>query len=289
MAITSSSNSDSISYRRLIGIRGGKDKKDKKKKELEEAVIDEAEDGIDDDLMEDDMGDDDVEGGGQQLEFVKSITDMWDKTPPITQIYIGSSIGITLASMLLNKNNWPDLLHLDWKPVLTGLQIWRPFTAFLFFGPFGLNYILTIQFVWTYMAQLEKLNYNKPEEFFMMIMFGITALLGGYSVLGLSPKFLGHNLSTYLVYIWARIFEGTDVNVMDLLVLRAELLPWFFCAQTLVLEGEFPFADILGIVVGHLFHYLMKKKLLIAPSFVKNMFTTDSMKRTYGKFKEDFE
>ena len=237
--------------------------------------------------MGDDMGD--VEGGGQQMEFIKSFTDMWDKTPPITQIYIGSSIGVTLASMLLNKNTWPDLLHLDWKPVLTGLQIWRPFTAFLFFGPFGLNYILTIHFVWTYMAQLEKLNYNKPEEFFMMIMFGIVALLGGYSILGLSPKFLGHNLSTYLVYIWARIFEGTDVNVMDLLVLRAELLPWFFCAQTLVLEGEFPFADLLGIVVGHLFHYLMKKKWLTAPSFVKSMFTTDSMKKTYGKFKEDFE
>ena len=33
------------------------------------------------------------------------------------------------------------------------------------FGPIGLNYILAIHFVWNYMAQLEKLNYNKPEEF----------------------------------------------------------------------------------------------------------------------------
>ena len=33
----------------------------------------------------------------------------------------------------------------------------------------------------------------------------------------------------------------------------------------------------------------MKKKWLVAPSFVKNIFTSDNMKKTYGKFKEDFE
>ena len=82
------------------------------------------------------------------------------------------------------------------------------------------------------------------------------------SLCRLSPQFLGHNLSTFLVYIWARIFEGTDVNVMDLFVTKSELLPWFFCLQTLILEGELPVADFLGIVVGHLYHYLSKRKLL---------------------------
>ena len=64
------------------------------------------------------------------------------------------------------------MLNLNWNAVVTKLQLWRPLTAFLFFGPLGLNYILTIQFVWTYMAQLEKLHYNKPAEFFMMLAFG---------------------------------------------------------------------------------------------------------------------
>ena len=242
----------------------------------------------------DDEGDEGVDegaglGDGQQNQMLASVGDMWIKTPPMTQIYVGSSLFATLAAFLLNKNAWPEFLNLDWGAVLTKFQFWRPFTSFLFFGPLGLNYLLTIHFVWTYMAQLEKLNYKKPEEFFVMMVFGALSLLTGYTLTGLSPKFLGHNLSTFLVYIWARIFEGTDVNVMDLFFLKAELLPWFFSAQTLILEGEVPFADLLGIVVGHLYHYLTKNNILKVPDAVKGLFASPSLKARYESFKGDFE
>jgi Derlin-2/3 len=138
---------------------------------------------------------------------------------------------------------------------------------------------------------LEKLHYNKPAEFFMLLIFGAVTLMGLYTTLGLSTQFLGHNLSTFLVYIWARTFEGTDVNVMDLFVLKAEILPWFFCAQTYLLEGEFPFADLLGIVVGHLYHYIFLEKKLVSfvPAPVKSFFDSDTMKKKYERFKGDFE
>ena len=263
-----------LSINRLIKLKGGSKEDD---------------DTYDEDYDEDDFNEDDFsDSNTNRNQMVSSVTDMWTKTPPITQIYVGASIGITLASWMFNKNVFPDIFNLKWSSVLTG-QIWRPFTAFLFYGPFGLNYILTIQFVWTYMAQLEKLNYNQPDEFLVMMVFGAITLMIGYSLLGLSPKFLGHNLSTFLVYIWARVFEGTDVNVMDLFLLRAELLPWFFCAQTMVLEGEIPFADILGIVVGHIYHYLSQKKILKSPSALKAYFNSGDMVKKYAKFKDDFE
>ena len=141
----------------------------------------------------------------------------------------------------------------------------------------------------TYMSQLEKLNYNKPEDFLVMMVFGAVSLMFGYLGLGLSPKFLGHNLSTYLVYIWAKTFEGTDVNVMDLFLLKSEILPYFFLAQTRICEGEFPFADILGIVFGHLYYYMSSKKLLVAPDIVKNYFESELIKKKYAVFKDDFE
>jgi hypothetical protein len=70
-----------------------------------------------------------------------------------------------------------------------------------------------------------------------MLLFGGFALISLYSLLGISTKFLGHNLATYLVYIWSRVFEGSDVNFMDILTLKSEMLPWFFCAQTFLLVG----------------------------------------------------
>lgn len=253
----------------------------------EKATVEQVEDDDEDDV-EDEI---DLHETNRQSQILTAATDMWNKTPPITQIYVGSSIVISLLAMLLNNNQWPAFLDLEWKSVLTKFQLWRPISAFLFFGQFGLNYLLTIQFVWTYMAQLEKLNYGSPVDFFMMLIFGAVSLLTGYSATGLSTKYLGHNLTTFLVYIWARKFEGTDVNVIDLFVLKAELLPYFFCAQTLICEGEMPFADLLGIVVGHGYHYAKKNGFieLVTPIFVRSFFESEAIKRQYAKFKDDFE
>ena len=278
----------------MLLLKGGANKKTEKKTDSIEAMKkDEKANGNGeegDDTDEDFDMDEDEGPTGQQNHALSSVTGMWAKTPPITQIYVGSSIVLTLLAFGLNKNVWPEIFNLDWKSVVTGFQFWRPFTAFLFFGPFGLNYILTIQFVWTYMAQLEKLHFNKPAEFFMLLVFGALTLMAGYAGIGLSTQFLGHNLSTFLVYIWARTFEGTDVNVMDLFNLKAEMLPWFFCAQTFLLEGEIPWADFLGIVVGHLYHYIfLEKKIGFVPQVVKDFFASEAMQREYAKFKDDFE
>lgn len=268
-----------LMQRHFIKLRGGN-----YAEEGEEGMIDDADIDQED---ENNAVDDQIDG--QQNQMLASIGDLWSKTPPMTQVFVGSSLMCTLLSFMINKNNWPEILNLEWGAVIAKFQFWRPLTAFLFFGPLGLNYLLTIHFVWTYMAQLEKLNYKNPEEFFVMMLFGAVSLLVGYSLTGLSPKFLGHNLSTFLVYIWARIFEGTDVNVMDLFYLKAELLPWFFSAQTLVLEGEVPFADLLGIIIGHLYYYLTKHKVLRVPDAIKTLFSSPALQAKYASYKGDFE
>jgi Derlin-2/3 len=204
--------------------------------------------------------DEDEEGESKMMMFA-SVSDIWIKTPPITQMYLLGSLVLTVLSFGLNKNRWPQLLHFDWKAILTG-QVWRIYTAFLFFGPLDIFYPMTMQFVWQHMSQLEKMNYNKPEDFVILLLFGAVTLISIYSIMGISMKFLGHNLATYLVYIWARVFEGMDVNFMDLVTLKSEMIPWFFCAQTWLLEHEIPFADIIGILVGHIYHYLKEKKKL---------------------------
>lgn len=279
----------SSSASKFLTLRGGKNEKKKTKKKGPVATDVPEDDTIDSQFDEDSTMQELDEDSNSSNQLLSSVGEMWTKTPPVTQIYIAGSVLLSLMVFTLNKNVWPEYLNLDWKKVFTRVELWRPFTAFLFFGPLGMNYLLTIHFVWTYMSQLEKLNFKAPEDFFVLITFGAVTLLPLYSLLGLSTKFLGHNLSTYLVYIWARLFEGTDVNVMDLFLLRAEVLPWFFCAQTFILEGEVPFADLLGIVVGHLYHYLKKRNLLTAPPAVKSFFSTDAMKLKYAKFRDDFE
>ena len=103
-----------------------------------------------------------------------------------------------------------------------GFQRRRPFTGFLYYGPFGLSYLLTIHFVWTYMGTLEKLQFAEPWDFLVMLLFGAASLLAGVGIGGGNARFLGHNLSCFLVYIWARTYEGQEVAVMEFFTIRAE-------------------------------------------------------------------
>lgn len=125
--------------------------------------------------------------------------------------------------------------------------------------------------MWTYMGDLEKLSAAKPENFIVMMGFGAAALMVSYLLLGISPKFLGHNIATYLVYSWSRANEGTGINMMDLFVIQAELIPWLFCLQSLIIDGEFPTADVIGIAVGHLYHYYLARGDLTPPRILKEI------------------
>lgn len=246
--------------------------------------------GLDDgefEATEDDFGDD---------ARLKRLVEAWHKTPPFTKAYLTASACATAMGYLTNTNHeFPNLFLLDWKPILTRLQLWRPITAFLNFGPFGLGYLMTAQFVWTYMATLERLNHDRPYDFWLMILFGCASMIAGYTLMNISPKFLGHNLSTFLVYIWSRYHEGLEVNMFELFNTRAEMLPWFFLAQTFLLEGEFPMLDLLGIMFGHIYHHCKTNDIIRTPKFIVNWYHNGKgyystmIRERYKQISSDFE
>jgi Derlin-2/3 len=283
----------------LLSVRGGARHAD----DSDEEDVDD-EDSDDDvlfDLDDDEdgaFGDDGTAGGMDDRDFAEDNTldraaEAWRKTPPLTKGYLGASVAATVFGYVFNQNQFPSVLLLDWKKVLTG-QVWRLFTSFLNFGPLGLGYVMTAHFVWTYMATLERLNHNKPYDFWIMIMFGQLSMVVGYPLLKLSPGFLGHNLSTFLVYIWSRYHEGIQVSMFDLFTARAEMLPWFFLAQTFLLEGELPVLDFLGIVFGHIYHHCKTVGILRAPTELVNWYKSDSkwairIRELYKPISSDFE
>eukprot|EP00588_Corethron_pennatum_P011654 CAMPEP_0194283630 /NCGR_PEP_ID=MMETSP0169-20130528/25797_1 /TAXON_ID=218684 /ORGANISM="Corethron pennatum, Strain L29A3" /LENGTH=348 /DNA_ID=CAMNT_0039029267 /DNA_START=107 /DNA_END=1153 /DNA_ORIENTATION=- len=269
--------------------RGGSDGEDDFDYE-EDSEIDE--DEFDFDMDED--GFNAVEGDFGEDGTVAMIVEMWRSTPPFTKAYLSAALAASTWGWINHKNQFPPYFTLHWNPVLTKLQIWRPFTAFLNFGPFGFSFFLTGHFVWTYMATLEKLSHSKPYDFWMMIIFGMVSMVVGYAGLRLSPTFLGHNLSTYLVYIWSRMHEGLEVSMMDLFNIRAEMLPWFFIAQTALLEGELPLLDMLGLGFGHIYYHLKTTNILRTPKVLIEWYNGDSgfskhLREQYKTISADFE
>ena len=144
------------------------------------------------------------------------------------------------------------------------------------------------------MSTLERMKFDVPYEFWTMVAFGTTSMVVGYGVLGISPRYLGHNLSTFLVYVWARYHEGMEVNLMELFNLRAELLPWFFLAQTALLEGAPPLLDFLGIAFGHLYYHGSTTGLIRTPNVVKSWYesgggVSEKVRGMYREVGREFE
>jgi len=222
------------------------------------------------------------------------IVEEWKTTPPVTKAYFQASFAATVFGVLTNNNEFPKFLTLEWKPALRGFQLWRLFTSFLNIGPFGMGYLLTAHFVWSYMSTLERMNHNRPFDFWIMLVFGQLCMVIGYPILKMSPRFLGHNLSTFMVYVWGRYHEGTDVNLLGLFNAKAELLPWFFLGQTYLLEGEPPVMDFLGIVFGHIYHHFSKLGILSAPEALVSWYRgksaiAQSIRKLYKPISADFE
>lgn len=212
----------------LHRIRGGSDFEDESSDDEYDSDSEDDDELLDDfDLMEDGAGEDDF---SEESTFDRMIVH-YQKTPPLTKAYLTASAVATGIGFLFNNKEFPSILTLSWNKVLTRGQIWRPFTTFLNFGAIGLGYALTLQFVWTYMGTLERLHHRKPYDFWIMIIFGMLSMVIGYPIMKVNPRFLGHNLSTFLVYVWSRYHEGMDVNLFELFNTRAELLPWFFLLQ----------------------------------------------------------
>ena len=226
---SSTAPSSCQSSSRLILIRGGAAYDDDDEEEEDESDFSDFD--FDDGTFDFDSAigaaDDDFGDEGT----LSQIAEAYRKTPPFTKAYLTASLGAALLGYATNGNDFPTLLQLEWKPILTKMQVWRPLTAFLNFGPLGLGYLLTAHFVWTYMSTLERLNHSRPYDFWLMMLFGSSSMVVGYSIMGLTPRLLGHNLSTFMVYVWSRYHEGLEVNMFELFNTRAELLPWFFLAQ----------------------------------------------------------
>lgn len=279
----------------VVTLRGGASSDD------DDDDDDEEEDFDDDDFDESLFGfEDETAADISERDFAEDTTIdrmklAWERTPPLTKAYMTATFGTTLYGYLMNQNKFPDILTLDWSKVIGKLQVWRLLTSFLNFGPFGIGWFMTAHFVWTYMATLERLCHNRPYDFWIMILFGQLSMVFGYPLLKMSPHFLGHNLSTYLVYIWARHHEGLQVSMFDLFTARAELLPWMFLAQTFLLEGELPVLDALGIAYGHVYYHLQTTGALKAPEALVRWYQESQselavgLRKLYQPISSDFE
>lgn len=110
-----------------------------------------------------------------------------------------------------------------------------------------------VYFLQRYSRLLEESSGRSPAHFSWLLLYAMTSLLLLSPLV--SMPFLGHPLSSTLVYIWSRRNPDTRLSFLGLMVFSAPYLPWVLMGFSLVLHGHVPKDEIMGVVIGHVWYY----------------------------------
>ena len=126
-------------------------------------------------------------------------------------------------------------------------------TTFLYFGPFSLDLLFHVYFQQRYSRLLEESSGRSPAHFSWLLLYSMVCLIAISPLV--SMPFLGHPLSSTLVYIWSRRNPDARLSFLGLLVFTAPYLPWVLMAFSLFMHGSIPRDEIMGVVVGHVWYF----------------------------------
>lgn len=206
--------------------------------------------------------------------------DWFKSLPAITKSYFVAAVGTTLLISIGAIS--PKLLYLDFDLVFSHFQVWRIITCFFFFGTFGMPFVFNIVLLVRYFGKLETEHFVFPDrgrstaDMVSLCSFGVTLMMIVAYVVG-DLYFLGPSLVFMILYIWSRKDPHRAIDFWGF-SLQAWHLPFVLLAMSVVL-GNSPVADIIGILVGHLYHFLVDivpkvyhKELLRTPDLIYQLF-----------------
>lgn len=204
--------------------------------------------------------------------------------PPITKVTMVSTLG-SAACFSFGLVD-PYKLALVFEPLYQRFEIWRLLTNAVFLGGFGMSFVFNFfMLVQTYQrleAEYYRGNRGTAELVFVLI-FGLCVLTVIAFLVPPLP-FLSQPLLYYVIYIWSRKNPEQPVGLWGF-----QFQAWQFPFALLVLNmlmGSSMFTGILGILVGHLFHFLHNivpivygTTVLKTPQFLYDLFEVQQVNR----------
>lgn len=171
--------------------------------------------------------------------------------PPCTRWWTAATV---MTSALVQCNIvTPFQLFYSFRSVYAKSQYWRLVTTFLYFGPFSLDLLFQVYFLQRYARLLEETSGRSPARFSWLLLYAMLSLLVVSPIVSL--PFLGHPLSSSLVYIWSRRNPDTRLSFLGLLVFSAPWLPLVLMGFSLILHGSVPKDEIIGVLIGHIWYF----------------------------------
>ena len=201
--------------------------------------------------------------------------------PVLTRHWFGFSVAFPLLG-------WLGVLPIQYcilsRDFLWKFHVWRPITA-LFYYPLrgaGFHFLTNLYFLYSYSIRLENETFSgRTADYLFMLTFNwtMTTLIAYF----MSIPLLMDAMVMSIMYVWCQLNKDVVVSFWFGTRFKAALLPWVLLAFNVVMSGG-GIMEIIGIVVGHLYYFLMYAypdehggdRYLETPSIFYSYFPTSS-------------
>jgi len=216
---------------------------------------------------------------GSPEEWFKNLT-------PIAKTWLSIAVITTVGAQFGFVNL--AYLYFDVQLIYKKFQIWRLITTFFYFGKLGFGFLIQMFILTRYTQMLESTHFQGPsglaEMVFLLLFGGSGLILLNWIFFSGKIPFLASALSFVLLYVWSRKSPYIDVSFWGF-QFKAWHLPFVLLLFTFIM-GNNPVLDIFGILVGHLYHFLMdivprvyNKTLISCPQFLYKIFDKTEARR----------
>lgn len=186
------------------------------------------------------------------------IGDWYRGIPQITRYWFTGSVALPLLGKLGIVGIHSMILV--YELVFHKFQIWRLITSVLYYPitPMtGFHYLINLYFLYSYSSRLESGHFDgKPADYAFMWLFNWLCLV----VIGLFAEMylLMDAMILSVLYIWCQFNKDQIVQFWFGTQFKAMYLPWVLVGFNVIIKG-FDMHQLFGILVGHLYFFLMYK------------------------------
>ncbi|RIA98104.1 Der1-like family-domain-containing protein [Glomus cerebriforme] len=210
----------------------------------------------------------------QQRQPQNELVAWYNDIPLCTKFLFTSFVVITILG-----NTFVPAFYFFHIPYFTfyKLQIWRLYTSFFLHG-LSLGGAFQLYFLYYYSREIETSKFSgKTADYVFFLLFeALTILILGW-FFGLA--LFNQCIVMAIIYVWSQYYKDAIVTFMFGIRFKGVYLPFVLLVFEMLQIGGIPWSSIIGVITGHLYHYLQDiypasggPRLLNTPQWLRRMF-----------------
>ncbi len=198
--------------------------------------------------------DDDESVNSARTGVISPVLRAYKQVPVVTRMYLSAVLMCSLIDVASGQLlDAAQAFSLNWKKIVFGLELWRPFTSATYLGPVSIHWATNIYFLIKYGVMLEN-NYGSASQLMLTVTSLIVlVVLGGL----LGFPFVSISLISSFIYVSSRVDPMEILPFKFDIRLQSWMLPYALlvidCLEAQSTSAALP--HVIGILAGHCFHF----------------------------------